>query len=90
MKKTVKTKFKITPAIQKNIETIAASLPAFQRLDKDGKKMERKVCLVIKGSELTEVEKKQIKNFDENLQYKRFTTEPLLVNHAVALRLTYL
>lgn len=89
-KKALKSKFKITPAIQKNIETIADSLPKFQRKNTDGSLMFRSMSKIMLGSELSEVDRKQIENFDETKKYVKHYPEPVMANHRIALRLTYL
>jgi hypothetical protein len=82
-------KYKITPDVYNNLEQIAKDLPKFQMKLNNGNLVTRNISKRIKGSEMSIEEKVKIKDFKENKFYLQNISEPVLLNHSVALRSTY-
>ena len=84
MKKQFKNKFKLTKEIHDEIKTVSLVLPKIIQ-EEGGKPMMRTINQRIKGSDLSEKHRLQIKNFDPNEIYTVTAKEPVLVNHEISL-----
>jgi len=75
-------KYEITPEKRQELTGLALMMPEFSRKNNLGQPLEKTIFKFIKGKNLTEDLKKQIKGkIDLNGRYKVGFTKPLLVNH---------
>lgn len=80
----IKSKYKITPQIHKEIEESAKVLPPLVRLNKDGSDRMRAVTKTYKGSELPpDYKPRPGVKFDSSKNYFVNIQEPVYVNHKV-------